>query len=304
MNCIKCKKEIEESSIYCPYCGKKQTQTKKKYRKRANGTGTVYKLPGRRSCPWVAKKNGVYVGYYATEREATVALSQVVSKKLSSYYNCTFAEIFEYWKASHYPDITKGARVQYDVDYAIFKPLHNSIFRNLRTNDYQEILDQYSHLSENTVGKYKQLITQMSSWAIKNEIISVNFASFCKARGRAAKPHNPLTEEEIELIEKDNSETAWVILMMLATGMRISELFELPLENYCGTYCIGGEKSEEGRNRIIPIREEGRKYFALFADKAKQNGGTRLIDGYSGSKRVSNFRARDYKPLLKNLESI
>ena len=43
---------------------------------------------------------------------------------------------------------------------------------------------------------------------------------------------------------------------------------------------------------------------ALFADKAKQNGGTRLIDGYSGSKRVSNFRARDYKPLLKNLESI
>ncbi len=38
MDCIKCKKGIPEDALFCPYCGKKQMQEKKK-RKRANGQG-------------------------------------------------------------------------------------------------------------------------------------------------------------------------------------------------------------------------------------------------------------------------
>ena len=49
---------------------------------------------------------------------------------------------------------------------------------------------------------------------------------------------------------------------MIYTGMRIGELFGLRTENVHETYVIGGEKTKAGRNRIIPIRSEGRKYFA------------------------------------------
>ena len=80
--------------------------------------------------------------------------------------------------------------------------------------------------------------------------------------------------------------------------MRIGELFGLRTENVHETYVIGGEKTEAGRNRIIPIRSEGRKYFAEFKERAK---GELLISGYAGQKVIANFRKRDYYPLLERL---
>jgi len=86
--------------------------------------------------------------------------------------------------------------------------------------------------------------------------------------------------------------------MLLSTGMRIGELFSLPVADYHGTYVVGGEKTEAGRNRIIPIRPEGRQYFEYFAARAT---GELLISGYSGQKVIENFRKRDFYPLLDRL---
>ena len=48
VRCKKCRKDIPDESVYCLFCGTKQVKEKKKALKRANGTGTVYKLRGRR----------------------------------------------------------------------------------------------------------------------------------------------------------------------------------------------------------------------------------------------------------------
>ena len=301
MTCVKCTAELPPGAVYCPFCGKKQAPTPRKYRKRANGTGTVYKMAGTRQKPWIAARSGVYIGSYATKREAEDALSRISGKQLKDTYNYTFAEVYEAWSADHFKDISKTAIAQYKVDYNVFADLHPRRFRDLRTPDYQEILDRHAEKSENTTGKYKQLITQMSDWAIKNEIIDTNFASFCKARGRDAKPHVPFTAEEIKKLQADGSETARVVCMLLSTGMRISELFKLPLSDYHGSYVIGGEKTEEGRDRIIPIRPEGRADFEHFAELARQSGAKLLIDGYSGNRSAANFRKRDYARLLTKI---
>ena len=87
--------------------------------------------------------------------------------------------------------------------------------------------------------------------------------------------------------------------MLLATEMRINELFNLPLEDYHVDYVIGGSKTEEGKNRIIPIRPEGKAHFAYFA--AKSAGMKKLLGSYKGNKDAGNFRNRDYKPLLLKL---
>lgn len=67
--CVKCHADLPESAHFCPYCGKKQV-TEKKHRKRANGTGSIYKLPGNRAKPWQAKKNGISIGTYPTRADA------------------------------------------------------------------------------------------------------------------------------------------------------------------------------------------------------------------------------------------
>lgn len=298
MQCVKCKREIPENSIYCLYCGKKQAPEPRKAMKRPNGTGTVYKLSGRRKRPWAAAKNKTIIGYYETKTAALEALSRLSGKDITEKYNMTFADVFDAWKQEHYRDIGPTAIDGYNWAFAVFSPLHNQKFRSLRTADFQNVLDQHMHKSHATVAKFKQLITQMSQWAMREEIITTNFASFVKLPENVKKEKEVFSDEDIQKLEADGSETAKIILMLIYTGMRIGELFSLPLKDYHETYVIGGEKTEAGRNRIIPIKPEGRAYFAYFAFHAD---GPLLLSGYVGQKVPANFRRRDYYPLLDKL---
>lgn len=273
---------------------------KRKPLKRANGTGTVYKLSGRRRRPWVAAKNKVVLGYYETKAEAMEALDRLSGRRVSSRYNLTFAEVYAAWSQEHYPDITSAGIRSYKRAYEIFEPLHKEKFRDLRTADYQTVIDAQiaAGYSYSSLSKFKQLVTQMSRWAIREEIINTNFASFIHLPKEDKQEKQIFSHAEIEKLRADDSETAKIVLMLIYTGMRIGELFTLKVSDCHGSYVIGGEKTEAGRNRIIPIRPEGREYFAYFASKAT---GPLLISGYSGNKGTSKFRSRDYYPMLERL---
>lgn len=298
MLCIKCRAELPSNALYCPMCGKKQASEKRKALKRANGTGTVYKLQGRRKRPWVAAKNKVVIGYYEKKTDALEDLERLSGKDLTERYNMTFSEVFETWKAEHYKEIGKKGVEGYNRAFSIFSTLHNKRFRDLRTADFQMVIDQHMSKTQSTVSKYKQLITQMSQWAIREEICTTNFARFVRIPERVKKEKGVFTEEEIKKLEDDGSEAARIVLMLLATGMRIGELFSLRLEDYHETYVIGGSKTEAGRKRVIPIRPEGRKHFEYFAQQA---AGPLLLSGYTGEKRVENYRKRNYYPLMDRL---
>ena len=297
-NYIKCKAALPDGALFCPMCGKKQVAEKRKALKRANGTGTVYKLSGRRARPWVAAKNRVIIGYYERKTDALDALERLNGKPLTERYNMTFAEVFEAWKAEHYKEIGKQGIQSYDGAYKVFAPMHDRKFRDLRAADFQAAIDPYMSKSHSTVSKYKQLITQMSNWAVREEICTTNFAKFVRLPENVKKEKDIFTEEDIQKLEKDGSDAAKIVLMLLSTGMRIGELFNLPIADYHGTYVVGGEKTDAGRNRIIPIRPEGRQYFEYFAARAT---GELLISGYSGQKVIENFRKRDFYPLLDRL---
>lgn len=298
MNCMKCKADLPDGALYCPMCGKKQAPEKRKALKRANGTGTVYKLQGRRKRPWVAAKNKVVIGYYERKTDALEALERLSGKDLTERYNMTFAEVFQEWSVEHYKEIGVKGIEGYNRAYDIFEPLHGKKFRDLRTSDFQSVIDQHMEKTQSTVSKYKQLITQMSQWAVREEICTTNFARFVRIPERVKKEKDIFTEEEINKLEEDGGESAKIVLMLLATGMRIGELFSLRLEDYHETYVIGGSKTEAGRNRVIPIRPEGRKHFAYFAQQAT---GPLLLSGYTGEKRPENYRKRNYYPLLDRL---
>lgn len=297
-NCIKCGTTLVPGAVYCHLCGKKQVTERRKALKRANGTGTVYKLAGRRKSPWVAAKNKVIIGHYERKTDALDALERLNGKSLTERYNMTFAEVFDSWKEEHYKEIGKQGIESYNNAYRIFTPLHGKKFRDLRTADFQSVLDPHMTKSHSTVNKYKQLITQMSNWAIREEICTTNFAKFVRLPENVKKEKDIFTAEDIRKLESDKSDAAKIVLMLLATGMRIGELFSLPLADCHGDYVIGGEKTEAGRNRVIPIRPEGKKYFAYFAKRAT---GELLLSGYDGQKVPANFRRRDFYPLLDRL---
>lgn len=298
MECIKCKKEIPAGSVFCCWCGKKQEAAPKKALKRANGTGTVYKLQGRRTRPWVAAKDNTIIGYFEKKTAALEALARLQGRSIDEIYNWTFKQVYAAWKDEHFRDIGVKGTESYERAYDVFEPLHGRKFRELRTADYQAIMDKYRDKSHSLLSKFKQLATQMSQWGIRQELITTNFATFIKLPENVKKEKEIFSAEDIKKLEADSSQEARLVLMLIYTGMRIGELFGLRTENVYETYVIGGEKTEAGRNRIIPIRSEGRKYFAEFKKRAK---GDLLISGYSGQKVIANFRNRDYYPLLERL---
>lgn len=297
MICIKCKREVPDGP-FCCQCGAEQERKSRKALRRGNGKGTVYRLQGRRSRPWVAAKNKIIIGYYGKKSEALDALERLSGKDLTERYNMTFAEVFEDWKAEHYREIGEHGIESYDGAYKVFAPLYERKFRELRTADFQAVIDPYMKKSHSTVSKYKQLITQMSEWAMREEICTTNFARFVKLPENIKKEKEIFTDEDVRKLEEDGSDTAKIVLMLIYTGMRIGELFGLPVADCHENYVVGGEKTKAGKNRIIPIRLEGRAYFADFKARAT---GDLLLSGYSGQKIPANFRKRDFYALLNRL---
>ena len=84
MECIKCKKEIPDGSAFCNHCGKRQTPEPRKHKKRANGTGEIFKLSGSRAKPWAARKAGEFIGTYATRTEAQKALDRLTDVEITA----------------------------------------------------------------------------------------------------------------------------------------------------------------------------------------------------------------------------
>lgn len=61
---------------------------------------------------------------------------------------------------------------------------------------------------------------------------------------------------------------------------------------------VGGEKTEAGRNRIVPILGVIRPFVSYFYERAT---GDLFLSGYSGNLSGGNFRKRDYYPTLERL---
>lgn len=288
-----CSRELPDDAVFCPYCGRKQEKEKLRG-KRPNGSGTVYKLSGNRSRPWAVAKNKVVIGYYSTKKDAMDALSRAVDTPVDSKFNYTFEQVYNEWKNEHFRDLTEKGKEGYATAYNWYKSIWDNKFRDLRTKDLQGVVDAQNK-SKSSASKLKQLAGQMYKYAIREGICTTNYAPYIKLPGEKAEEKQIFTDEEIKRMESDGSEESMIVLMLIYTGMRINELFTLPLADYHGTYCIGGEKTKAGRNRVIPIPPVARKYFTHFVKKACKL----LIDGFAGNKNVKNFTRREYADLMQ-----
>lgn len=303
MQCIKCKKDIPQDALFCPYCGKKQ-QAQRKRRKRANGMGTVYKHPGSRTKPWEAQKAGVHIGYFATKYEAEQALSRFVGRKIEDRLNITFSQAYDLWLPDHSRTITGSGVSGYKQAYLHCSPLYSRMFRSLRTADFQKVIAdmEQQDYSKSTCEKVLQLFGQLSKWAIREEIITVNYAQFVTIVAEQKTTKKPFTPAQIAAIQRSPHPAAQVALVLLTTGCRPNELFSVPLSQCHDTYFIGGSKTKAGKNRVIPVSSFGLPAYQAMLSAAKESGGSRLIDGYPGNHSNSNYTKRDWKALMQSLD--
>lgn len=301
-NCIKCKVELPDGALFCPMCGKKQAREQRKKKKRANGTGSITKLPGNRQFPYQARKDGIQVGMYKTSVEADKALARLVDVDVSDLFNLTFSQVYEAM-LPELRNVTDNHRANLKGRYKACSALHNQIYRKIRRSQFvAEIVRlEEEGKSKSTVQKTMQLFNHMEAWAIGEGVIQANRVENLSTIAQQKSVKRALTEAEIEKIKKSNHRAAPITLIILGAGCRSIEIFRALTVDCYEDYFVGGSKTPAGERRTIMISSVGLPSYQKLRKKAIEKGCERLMDAYEGNTEQHNFVKRDLKPMLEEL---
>lgn len=313
----RCKKEITLDAVFCPYCGRRQESApkKKKRHRHGAGEGTVYKLSGDRRKPFYAVFKGKSTGrMYATREEAELALEELRKAVRPDLFSYTLEDVYMAWSDVAYRSMGPYSIKGYEQSWKyVPEELRKKQARDIRSDDFQHLIDQMQKrdgLSDSTSNKVKFLYSNLCQWMMQRDMIQQNYAQFVSVQTTPHRKAETFTVEDVQRINTlaagaDNDkmvQCARLTMIMLFTGMRISELFLLPVSGIHldveTPFIKGGIKTDAGKNRIIPIHSHILPFVRFFVENAR---GELFITGYKGQQKSNGFRSRDYYKMLEYL---
>ena len=276
MLCKKCKKEVPDAP-FCCLCGKRQEPEKRTVHRRARGTGSIMvdkrnhqKPYVARACPYIRGTRGVYIGSYSTRKEAQEALQAFFDGKVTELYNITLEKIYAMWSAGHFPTLTDSGVTGYTAAYADIAPLHSRKMRELKTADFQRCIDAVAaKYSRSKCEKVRQLCSQLCKFAMQNDVMDKNYASFLTLPKEEKKEKATFTAAERDMLWTHSADSkARFVLALIYMGFRIGEIAELtPADVHLDEgYVVGGIKTNAGKNRVIPFPPNVPEIAGFFRD--------------------------------------
>jgi len=276
--------------------------------KNPNGYGSVYKLPGARRKPWVAKcparqvpgtlgSKQLVIGYYKERKEAMKALAAWHSQEHPvidvDRADITLSQLHAEWRAVKYKSIGEKTRETYDTAWNYFAPLRDVKVRNLRTAHFQRLIDDADALerSRSALQKIRVLAGMLEGYAMQNDIVNKNYAEFITMPRKEQSEKECFSDLDMKRLEKAAKGGvlyADVILIMCYTGWRIGELLELTPFNYdkANNTLTGGMKTDAGKNRMVPVHPKIAPYLqrwlshkagTIFFREDERGGETRRV---------------------------
>lgn len=239
MLCRKCKKSIDDDSVFCKYCGVRQ-EIRRSRRQRPNGSGTAY----RRGKTWTAVyiagyivKNGkrvpdsVTLGGFPTKSEAmdfvpvlkashkipkeernkamniarqqptlTDALTFIKSyRRRSPTDDITFKALYDRWYPFYEQRCDRSTMNGHRAALAYFRELWNAPFASLSADDLQDCIDACPK-GRRTQENMKSLGKRLYEYAIGRAIVDRDYASYIYISREGNKPRPALKPEHVELI--------------------------------------------------------------------------------------------------------
>ncbi len=244
-----------------------------------NGYGSIYKMSGKRRKPWRVSitqgwvydkthdkmlQNRNTLGYYATKQEALLALSQYHQQPFDlSCKNYTFQDIYEKWCAEKYPLISRSNQNAYISAYKSCEALHQQTFRELSLAALQEIISS-SPKGYPSLLRIKGLYIQLYQYAMKHDICTRDYSRFVtvtkpKTPAAGLKPHHKFEDDELLVLwQHAGSFTVDILLLLIYSGVRVSELLNLRKEQVHleeRYFEVISSKTANGV-RIVPIAEK------------------------------------------------
>lgn len=307
INCPECSKPVSDKAPMCPQCGYPLAYRSPKYRKTnrrkrlPNGFGQITEIKGRglrepfRAMVTVGKnENGRPIckilkpkGYFATYNEAYEALLNH-SKNPTAISGITFKQLHDQWFPDYKLDLAERSIVSFSSAWSQCKDLYDVPVASIGTKKLKVFFDE-SNISPSTQRLVKSLLNCMYDYAVEQEIVPVNYArsfslskSVTKQMKEQYKPHESFTKEELSniLCNYQNIKYADMVLYGCYSGWRPSELCELLIENVDlkNWTVTGGGKTENGKNRIVPVHPIVRGLIKRRYSEAKTLGSKYLFN--------------------------
>ncbi|ACZ01378.1 tyrosine-type recombinase/integrase [Streptobacillus moniliformis] len=236
-----------------------------------NKFGSISKLSGNRRKRYMVRlslpldENGkqkrLILGYYTTYNEAYKALIEYSSTPLNIEDAKTFTinVLFERFKKEKEETVSKETFKRYTRSFIDFNYLFDKQVREIKYDDIQKTLSkQVKAKSLSSLVVWNWIFEE----SIKLDIINKNIATHLKASNKVTKTieRTIYSSEIINNIWKltlENNFVADILICLLYSGLRISELLEITRENVHikDRYLIAGKKTLAGKNRVVPIHK-------------------------------------------------
>ena len=275
--------------------------------KRSNGTGSIKYIKGR-SKPYAVfrpskmvngKRKAELIGYFATHEEAEETLRL---ETLHPTKNTTLGELWNMWKKTRsYTDLAKSTQEGYNMAFNYMEDYHSKRFADMKQDDFQRCIDNAVNQgkSVSTQNKVKILCNILSVYALINDITYKSYAVKLKT-AKAEKPQIEIfsADDIKKLFANDNKPLVDTILILIYTGMRISELLTLNKfqVNLNEMVIVGGLKTDAGRDRIIPVHPKIQNYISRHYESCKY----KLIE-HDGKPYTSRYYRKKYYEVLESL---
>lgn len=284
--------------------------------KRANGTGCIRKLSGKRRKPFQvmitvgfdydaktlkATQKMKQLGTYETREAAEQALAEYNESPFDfNTATATFGELYLVWSDKKYKKLSRSTVTTYKAAYKYCSSIENVRIRDLKTMHLQAVVDNCKQGS-NTKSNIKVIMSAVFEYAEMNDIVSRNYARYIEIEeSEPTFEREVFTEEQIaELWKLKDDCYVQILLILLYSGMRVNELLKMRREccNLEERYLYIESAKNKSSIRKVPIHDKIFDMVKAFYDKDK----TLLItnnDGYSVP--YNNFASRQFKRLMQN----
>jgi len=290
------------------------------FMKNPNGYGSVTKLPGNRRKPWRVRKTAgwetdpssrtckqkyINIGYYATRAEALKALALYNDDPYDLHLSTiTFEEVYDRWSEQKYETISHSNVNGYKAAWRLCEPIKKMKFVDVQIDHLQKVADD-SGKNTPTLKKYKILVKALFEYAVIHGIITkdrniVEYLDINKAGNPNAYDRKPFTKKDVSKLWKivDSNEYYMVILMLIYTGLRISELLDLRKSevNMDERWFYVKESKTQAGIRTVPIAKKILPFFEYWMNK---NDCEYLVSTPDGKHFVyRNYYDSYWKPLM------
>lgn len=255
-----------------------------------NGYGSVTKLSGKRRKPYMARisngcthdlehdkviVNRVLLGCYKTKKEALDAIAEYHAKPYDlAKKDMTFDDIYSIVLEKKISRLSKQSQKVYSSVYKHCTDIRDMKICDIHTEELQYVIDNCNRRS-GTKDSIKAVMGKVFEYAMQNDLVKNDYSKYLEYKKDDVKiTRTVFSTKEVNLLWQEKDIYAnQILLILLYTGMRANELFEMSRENVdLKNLCFNVVKAKNRSSiRSIPMHD---KILPIVRALYERNGET------------------------------